>query len=87
MIQQTIRTNFTECTILTIAHRLHSIIDSDRVLVMDGGRIIEFDTPHVLLQKAESVFRNMINVMGATEARRLSQIAADRHSSIYNIKR
>lgn len=51
---------------------------------MDAGRIIEFDAPHILLQKSDSVFRNMINVMGANEARRLSQIAADRHTSTYN---
>lgn len=39
LIQQTIRTKFKDCTVLTIAHRLHTIMDSDRVMVLQGGRL------------------------------------------------
>ena len=41
---------FKECTVLTIAHRLHTIMDSDRVLVMDAGRVKEYAAPGRLLQ-------------------------------------
>uniref|UniRef100_A0AAQ4Q6G1 ATP-binding cassette, sub-family C (CFTR/MRP), member 2 n=1 Tax=Gasterosteus aculeatus aculeatus TaxID=481459 RepID=A0AAQ4Q6G1_GASAC len=51
LIQNTIRKEFSHCTVLTIAHRLHSIMDSSRVMVLDAGRIVEFDSPSNLLQK------------------------------------
>ena len=50
LIQSTIRSAFAECTVLTIAHRLHTITDSDRVLVLDAGRVLEYDTPAALLK-------------------------------------
>lgn len=40
LIQRTIRSKFSECTVLTVAHRLNTIMDSDRVIVMDKGRIV-----------------------------------------------
>jgi ABC-type multidrug transport system fused ATPase/permease subunit len=43
LIQTMIRTKFSECTVLTIAHRLNTIIDSDRVLIMDKGHVGEYD--------------------------------------------
>lgn len=50
LIQAVIRRQFADCTVLTIAHRLHTVMDSSRVLVMHAGRAAEFDHPHVLLQ-------------------------------------
>ena len=49
LIQATIRKSFSHCSTLTIAHRLDTIIDSDRVLVLDKGTALEFDTPKELL--------------------------------------
>ncbi|XP_049547987.1 ATP-binding cassette sub-family C member 4-like [Anopheles darlingi] len=59
LIQRTIRTQFTNCTVLTIAHRIHTIMDSDRVLVMDAGRMVEFDHPQRLLQRPDGYFRKL----------------------------
>jgi len=60
-IQETIRTSFKDCTILTIAHRLHTVIDSDRVMVLEDGRVIEFDTPKNLLYREDSAFLRLVN--------------------------
>ncbi|XP_062319103.1 canalicular multispecific organic anion transporter 1 isoform X2 [Osmerus eperlanus] len=51
LIQTTIRREFSHCTVLTIAHRLHSILDSSRVMVLDAGKIVEFDSPASLFEK------------------------------------
>ncbi|KAK9297340.1 hypothetical protein QLX08_008913 [Tetragonisca angustula] len=60
LIQQTIRKKFANCTVLTIAHRLNTIMDSDKVLVMDKGRMAEFDHPHILLQNSYSQFKSLV---------------------------
>ena len=59
LIQSTIRKEFVGSTILTIAHRLHTILDYDRVLVLDQGRLIEFDSPKALLDNPESQFYSL----------------------------
>lgn len=75
MIQRTIRDKFANCTVLTIAHRLHTIIDSDRVLVMDIGQAVEFDTPHNLLTKSTGIFKEMVYTLGGQEVERLCRTA------------
>lgn len=59
MIQKMVRVNFKECTVLTIAHRLNTIIDSDRVIVMDAGLMAECGPPEVLLANEEGVFKSL----------------------------
>ena len=59
-IQTMIRTQFVGCTIVTIAHRLHTIMDSDRILVMDNGSVAEFDSPEHLLQNPEGIFSKLV---------------------------
>ncbi|XP_061083514.1 ATP-binding cassette sub-family C member 2-like [Conger conger] len=51
LIQTTIRQEFSHCTVLTIAHRIHTILDSSRVMVLDAGKIVEFDCPSVLFKR------------------------------------
>eukprot|EP00743_Colponemidia_sp_Colp-15_P012774 GILK01014639.1.p1 GENE.GILK01014639.1~~GILK01014639.1.p1 ORF type:complete len:626 (+),score=96.92 GILK01014639.1:859-2736(+) len=60
LIQRTIRTGFASCTVLTIAHRLHTVIDNDRVMVLDRGRIAELDTPATLLANPQSMFAGLV---------------------------
>ncbi|KAJ7807829.1 hypothetical protein B0H14DRAFT_3152303 [Mycena olivaceomarginata] len=58
-IQTTIREEFTDSLLLTIAHRLKTVIDYDRLLVLDKGKLVEFDTPLRLIEKEDGIFRNM----------------------------
>lgn len=60
IIQRIIREKFADRTILTIAHRLNTIQDYDRVLVMDKGTVIEFDTPESLL-KLKGVYYSLVS--------------------------
>lgn len=59
LIQNTIRKEFVGSTILTIAHRLHTILDYDRVLVLDQGKLVEFDSPRTLLDNPQSKFYSL----------------------------
>ncbi|KAJ3872779.1 ABC protein [Lentinula edodes] len=60
-IQDTIRSEFQDRTLLCIAHRLRTIIGYDRILVMDAGRVVEFDSPLALFQRDDSIFRGLCN--------------------------
>ncbi|KAF2881307.1 hypothetical protein ILUMI_24863 [Ignelater luminosus] len=64
LIQKTIKRNFVDCTVITIAHRINTIIDSDKVLVMDSGRVVEYDNPQVLLADRDSTFYKMAHDAG-----------------------
>ncbi|XP_063774836.1 ATP-binding cassette sub-family C member 10 [Pseudophryne corroboree] len=61
LLQQTIRERFRNRTVLTIAHRLNTIMDSDRVLVMHAGKVAELDSPIILSNKKDSHFYRLIN--------------------------
>ncbi|EGG17998.1 ABC transporter C family protein [Cavenderia fasciculata] len=64
LIQQTIRSEFAECTVLTIAHRINTIIDSDKVMVLDKGELVEYDSPQVLTNNHESIFYSLVEKSG-----------------------
>lgn len=53
IIQDVIRRELAECTVLTIAHRLDTVLEYDRIMVLENGEIVEFDQPNVLLQKRD----------------------------------
>ncbi|ODV93458.1 hypothetical protein PACTADRAFT_82780 [Pachysolen tannophilus NRRL Y-2460] len=67
ILQQTIRSEFKDKTILTIAHRLETVLDSDRVIVLEKGRVAEFDTPANLLANKDSIFHNLCKQGGYLE--------------------
>ena len=55
LIQETIRREFAQSSVLTIAHRLNTIMDYDRIMVLDKGQLREFDTPQNLLEASVNV--------------------------------
>jgi ABC-type multidrug transport system fused ATPase/permease subunit len=60
VIQGTLRTEFKDCTVVTIAHRIPTVIDSDRVLVLSDGRVAEYDVPVRLLENKNSFFAKLV---------------------------
>ncbi|KAL8559263.1 hypothetical protein ACOMHN_040387 [Nucella lapillus] len=80
LIQQTLNAKFKDCTVLTIAHRLHTIMESDRVMVLSEGEVVELDAPHLLLQKQSGTFHAMVQQAGQSEAAYLASIAAGAYS-------
>ncbi|KAL1335647.1 hypothetical protein HN51_030120 [Arachis hypogaea] len=88
LIQKTIREEFKSCTMLIIAHRLNTIIDCDRILLLDGGKVLEYDTPEELLSNEGSSFSKMVQSTGAANAQYLRSLAlgskSDREESKHN---
>lgn len=77
LIQQTIRNKFADCTVITIAHRLHTVMDSDKVLVVDAGEIMEFDHPFELIQKPDGFFKQLLDQTGTSTATALTLVAKE----------
>lgn len=71
---------FSNSTILTIAHRLRTIIDFDKVLVLHEGNLKEFEAPHVLLQNPESSFFKLCEATGPVEFAALKKAAEQAHT-------
>uniref|UniRef100_A0A3Q0SPS2 ATP-binding cassette, sub-family C (CFTR/MRP), member 4 n=1 Tax=Amphilophus citrinellus TaxID=61819 RepID=A0A3Q0SPS2_AMPCI len=81
LIQKTIRDKFRDCTVLTIAHRLNTIIDSDRILVLEAGKIHAYDEPYTLLQDRSGIFYKMVQQTGKQEAAALLEAAKKAYDS------
>ncbi|MCO5600207.1 hypothetical protein L7F22_054316 [Adiantum nelumboides] len=61
VIQDLIKEEFRNCTVVSIAHRIPTVMDSDKVLVMDAGRVKEFDSPSALLSNQSSLFSSLVS--------------------------
>ena len=68
LIQEVIRNRFKDSTVVTIAHRLETIMDYDKVLLMEQGRVAEFDKPEVLLQNKDGTFSRLVQTSNMTAA-------------------
>lgn len=75
LIQKAIRVDFASSTVITIAHRLNTVVDYTRILVMDQGQVSEYDTPATLLADKESAFSKMVDETGAKNAALLRTLA------------
>ena len=94
-IQQTIQRIFASNNVCTIAHRLHTVIDYDRIMVLDSGKIVEFDTPHALLTtdpaeeptdgKIIGHFANMVKELGPEGEAHLIEVAKQTHTLKHNV--
>ena len=74
-MQQAIRTHFRDCTALTIAHRIETVIDSDKIIVLDKGRVIEFDVPLLMLENENSYLSNVLTFVDPSTQLRLRCLA------------
>ncbi|RWS22774.1 putative multidrug resistance-associated protein lethal(2)03659-like protein, partial [Leptotrombidium deliense] len=83
LIQNAIKECLHHCTVLTIAHRLNTVIEMDKIMVIDDGQILEFDVPYVLLNKEESHLKKMVSQLGDRSAH-LYAIAKTRFEHLKN---
>lgn len=74
-LQKMIRVNFKDKTVLTIAHRLNTVMDCDRIMVLDKGQIVEFDKPITLLENKQGYLYSMVEATGPSTAKFLRSIA------------
>ena len=81
LVQRVVRSAFADRTVLTIAHRLDTVIDADRILVMDAGRVAEFASPSELLRDEGSIFASLCRQAGAGAFASL-KATADRHQEV-----
>eukprot|EP01065_Artemidia_motanka_P052517 TRINITY_DN9507_c1_g1_i1.p1 TRINITY_DN9507_c1_g1~~TRINITY_DN9507_c1_g1_i1.p1 ORF type:complete len:1265 (+),score=386.40 TRINITY_DN9507_c1_g1_i1:95-3889(+) len=75
LIQQTVAEAFRDCTVLTIAHRLDTIMNYDKVMVLGDGRVLEYDTPLNLLGNTSGQFYSMVADTGENRAKQLTEMA------------
>lgn len=75
LLQKTLSTSFPKTTIISVAHRLDTIIDYDRILVLGDGKVLEYDSPKELLSKVDGEFTAMVKNTGEEMAAALHQRA------------
>lgn len=63
IIHKTLHTTFKDCTVITIAHRLETVMDSDMILVMEKGNAVEYDTPEKLMKNTKGIFYSLVQAV------------------------
>ena len=76
VVQQTVRRQFEDCTVLTIAHRLNTVIDADRILVLAAGQVEAYGEPHALLEDKDSVLSKFVDQTGDESSQSLRVVAS-----------
>ncbi|CAG9574110.1 putative ATP-binding cassette protein subfamily C,member 2 [Leishmania major strain Friedlin] len=74
-IQATVMSAFSAYTVITIAHRLHTVAQYDKIIVMDHGAVAEMGSPRELVMNRQSIFHSMVEALGRSEAARVIQVA------------
>jgi len=75
LIQHTIRREFRDCTLIIIAHRLKTVIDADKIIVLQNGKVVEMDSPRTLLSDPTSEFSSLVDQLGPSAAKKLRKLA------------
>ena len=86
LIQKMIKTEFTDTTVITIAHRLNTIVQYDRILVLDQGNIAEFDTPIKLLNTRSSYFASLVRENGPEFEKKMRYLAQHKELDVDAVK-
>ncbi|MES1910590.1 MAG: hypothetical protein MHM6MM_003162 [Cercozoa sp. M6MM] len=86
LVQRTIRSAFADRTVLTIAHRLETVLDADRVAVMNAGVIVEFDSPDNLLSDPKSQFSDMAQRAFGDDVQRVAERARQLYHSVDGVE-
>ena len=74
LIQTMVREAFVDSTVITVAHRLETILDSDRIMALNDGRVEEFDTPRNLLDNPNGLLTSLVDAAGPETAAKLRAI-------------
>jgi ATP-binding cassette subfamily C (CFTR/MRP) protein 4 len=77
LIQTMVRREFEAATVITVAHRLNTIIDCDRILIMDAGSAAEFGSPAALLRRPDGHLRKLVDSLGSAAASELTAKARE----------
>ncbi|XP_043334219.1 ATP-binding cassette sub-family C member 4-like isoform X1 [Cervus canadensis] len=80
LIKKTIHEKFAQCTVVIVTHRLSTVIDSDKIMVLDSGTVKEYSPPHDLLQNSNGLFYKMVQQLGEAEVTALTERAKQAHT-------
>jgi ABC-type multidrug transport system fused ATPase/permease subunit len=78
LIQQVLKSSFSQSTVISIAHRLATIAEYDRIVVLDNGKLVEVDTPANLLKNSDSFFSQLVEASGTNTATTIRNLVSNR---------